>query len=113
RDLSVVCYTGHTVEHLRAHGGRDAAALLSTVDLLIDGPYVARLHGDFRWRASANQRIHDLTGRHTDELAGHDTGSGLQIEVLADGGVQWLGVPSVPGFRQRFERTLGLREVAP
>jgi anaerobic ribonucleoside-triphosphate reductase activating protein len=108
RDLSVLCYTGHTLEHLRRHGGPAARALLSEVDILVDGPYVAARHGDLRWRGSANQRVHDLTGRHTAELAGADTGSGLQIELLADGGVQWLGVPPVPDFRKNFERVLGL-----
>lgn len=108
RDLSVLCYTGYTLEHLRRTGDPGSLALLSTVDVLVDGPYVAARHGDLRWRASDNQRVHDLTGRHTAELATPDTGGGLQIEVLPGGGVQWLGVPPVPGFRKSFERALGL-----
>ncbi|MFJ9780914.1 4Fe-4S single cluster domain-containing protein [Amycolatopsis sp. NPDC101161] len=108
RDLSVLCYTGYTLEHLRRTGDAGTRALLSEVDILIDGPYIAARHGDLRWRASANQRVHDLTGRHTAELATPDTGSGLQIEVLPDGGVHWLGVPPTPGFRKNFERALGL-----
>lgn len=113
RDLSVLCYTGYTLEHLRRTGDAGTRDLLSEVDVLIDGPYVAARHGDLRWRASANQRVHDLTGRHTAELAGPDTGDGLQIEVRPDGGVQWLGVPPTPGFRHAFERALGLTAPAP
>ncbi|WP_372661571.1 4Fe-4S single cluster domain-containing protein [Amycolatopsis kentuckyensis] len=108
RDLSVLCYTGHTLEHLRRHGDPGARALLSEVDILIDGPYVAARHADLRWRASANQRVHDLTGRNAADLAAPDTGSGLQIEILPEGSVHWLGVPPIPGFRQKFERALGL-----
>ncbi len=108
RDLSVLCYTGHTLEHLRRRDDAGTRALLSEVDILIDGPYVSSRHRDLRWRASANQRVHDLTGRHAADLSTPDTSSGLQIEVLADGGVHWLGVPPVPGFRENFEHTLGL-----
>jgi len=108
RDLSVMCYTGYALSHLRRHGGPSAAALVSTVDLLVDGPYAAGRHADLRWRGSANQRIHQLTDRHAGELTGQDTGVGLQIEVTADDSVQWLGVPPVPDFRARFEGLLGM-----
>jgi anaerobic ribonucleoside-triphosphate reductase activating protein len=108
RDLSVMCFTGYTFDHLRRHGGAAAWALLSQVDLLVDGPYVEESHDNLRWRASSNQRIHQLSQRHAGELDGPDTGAGLEIEVLADGAVQWLGVPSVAGFRTSFERALGV-----
>lgn len=107
RDLSVMCYTGYRLERLRRQGGA-AADLLCQLDLLVDGPYVVHRHADLRWRASTNQRLHQLTDRHADDLAGPDTGVGLQFEVGADDSVSWLGVPPVPGFRRRFERSLGL-----
>jgi anaerobic ribonucleoside-triphosphate reductase activating protein len=116
RDLSVMCYTGYSLARLRRRGGA-TAALLSCVDLLVDGPYVAHRHADLRWRASANQRVHQLTGRHAADLTGADTSAGLQFEVGADDSLYWLGVPPAPGFRDRFERELGLtatdREPAP
>jgi anaerobic ribonucleoside-triphosphate reductase activating protein len=116
RDLSVMCYTGYSLAQLRRRGGA-TAALLAGVDLLVDGPYVARRHADLRWRASANQRVHQLTGRHAADLALRDTSAGLQFEVDADGSLYWLGVPPAPGFRDRFEHALGLtatdKETAP
>lgn len=111
RDLSVMCYTGYRLERLRRQGGA-AADLLSRLDLLVDGPYVAAKHADLRWRASTNQRLHQLTDRHAADLAGADTGAGLQFEVSADDSVYWLGVPPVPDFRDRFERVLASKEVA-
>ncbi|WP_280353399.1 4Fe-4S single cluster domain-containing protein [Nocardia abscessus] len=106
RDLSVMCFTGFTLRHLRNRGDSAVEELLGQIDLLVDGPYVAAEHGDLRWRGSANQRIRQLTARHAADLDGPDRSAGLQIEVLGDGTVQWLGVPAVADFRSRFEHAL-------
>ncbi|MEV0235611.1 4Fe-4S single cluster domain-containing protein [Nonomuraea sp. NPDC050786] len=106
--LSVMAYTGWTVEWLRAAGTDDQRRLLGLLDLLVDGPYVAARHADLRWRGSANQRIHLLSDRHRGEL-GDDHGQGLQFEVTTTGSVHWMGVPPVPGFRPAFEQALHLR----
>jgi anaerobic ribonucleoside-triphosphate reductase activating protein len=65
RDITV--YTGYTLETLhRKVGYGDAAAasihyVLSTIDRLIDGPYVAALaSGAGAWTGSGNQRVLDL-----------------------------------------------------
>ncbi|MBL0693458.1 4Fe-4S single cluster domain-containing protein [Comamonas sp. JC664] len=64
--LSIMVYTGYTIEELRAMGRPDVDRLLATVDLLVDGrfeqdaPETAR-----RWIGSRNQVLHFLTGRHT------------------------------------------------
>jgi anaerobic ribonucleoside-triphosphate reductase activating protein len=108
RDLSVLCYSGYRLSWLRERGDAAQHALLAQLDVLIDGPYSARLHADLRWRGSSNQRVHRLSARAMPELGGPDVGAGLQLEVTAAGEVQWLGVPPVPGFRQEFERSLGL-----
>jgi anaerobic ribonucleoside-triphosphate reductase activating protein len=108
RDLSVLCYSGYRLSWLRARGDAPQLALLAQLDVLIDGPYSARLHADLRWRGSSNQRVNRLSSRDLPGLDGPDVGAGLQLEVTADGAVQWLGVPPIPGFRQEFERRLGL-----
>jgi anaerobic ribonucleoside-triphosphate reductase activating protein len=108
RDLSVMCFTGYTLEHLRRRGDTAVTALLSQIDLLVDGAYIQAKHADLRWRGSANQRIHQLTDRYTDELRREDASDGLQFEVLADGSVHWLGVPPVPGFRGALEDAMQL-----
>jgi anaerobic ribonucleoside-triphosphate reductase activating protein len=111
RDLSVLCYSGYPLSWLRSNGDAAQHALLTQVDVLIDGPYSARLHGDLRWRGSSNQRVHRLGDRPMPGLDGPDTSAGLQLEVTPEGEVQWLGVPPVPGFRQDFEHALGLAPV--
>jgi len=108
RDLSVLCYSGYPLSWLRSKGDTAQHELLAQLDVLIDGPYLPRLHGDLRWRGSSNQRVHRLGTRPMPGLDGPDTSAGLQLEVTPDGEVQWLGVPPVPDFRQDFEHALGL-----
>lgn len=108
RDLSVLSYTGYTLEHLRAHGSPAQHRLLADLDLLVDGPYLAHRQAALRWRGSANQRLHFLTDRHAELRGEPDRSAGLQIEVAADETVRWLGVPAVGGFRQWIEDRLGL-----
>jgi anaerobic ribonucleoside-triphosphate reductase activating protein len=64
RGLTVVVFSGHLLEDLRADRPPGSAALLAEVDLLVDGPFVAALpERERRWAGSANQRFHFLSGR--------------------------------------------------
>jgi anaerobic ribonucleoside-triphosphate reductase activating protein len=105
RDLSVMSYTGFTVERLR-RGDVWQRRLLDACDLVVDGPYVAALHADLRWRGSANQRLVVLGERHPEVRGEPDRSAGLQVELDAGGGVVWSGVPTRPGFAGRFEASL-------
>jgi anaerobic ribonucleoside-triphosphate reductase activating protein len=111
-DLDLLVYTGYRLATLARHGSAEQRALLAATDILVDGRYVEALHGDLLWRASGNQRIHFPTGRWSWDDLGEDASAGLQFEVTAAGGVAWLGVPSVPGFRARYERELAAQGVA-
>ena len=65
RGLSVMVFSGYTIEEAR--GMRDPAvdALLAHTDILVDGPYVRELPDTARrWIGSTNQRIHFLTDRY-------------------------------------------------
>lgn len=113
RDMSVLSYTGYTLSHLRRHGTPDQHALLAALDLLVDGPYLRAKHADLRWRASTNQRVHHLTGRHAPLDATDDRSAGLQFDIAGDGTVHFTGVPPVPDFRERLEASLALTRAAP
>lgn len=98
RDLGVVCYTGYRIEEISTPAKR---SLLARVDLLIDGPYQAHLHGDLRWRASSNQRLLALTPRYADALPRgpeEDRGEGLEVMFGANGTFTFTGVPPWPGY---------------
>ncbi|MDD3244070.1 MAG: anaerobic ribonucleoside-triphosphate reductase activating protein [Eubacteriales bacterium] len=58
--LTVVTYTGYTLEQLLAQGDPHRLALLAQTDLLIDGPFVlAQRSLELPFRGSANQRLLD------------------------------------------------------
>lgn len=63
--LSVMIYTGYTIEQLRAMEEPAVHALLAECDLLVDGTYERDQHStQRRWIGSDNQRVHFLTGRY-------------------------------------------------
>jgi anaerobic ribonucleoside-triphosphate reductase activating protein len=69
-------------------------ALLSTTDLLIDGPYIRELPDETRpWVGSANQRFHFLTDRyaHLAEQLGAIPNR-LEIHVSVNGVVRVNGM---------------------
>ena len=63
--LSVMVFSGFTLEELREAGNPDVRALLSRTDLLVDGPYLRdRPEAGRRWIGSSNQRIHAISDRY-------------------------------------------------
>ena len=69
RGLSVMVFSGFTLEEARVMPDPAVADLLAQTDILVDGPYVRELPDtERRWIGSTNQRIHFLTDRyHYDE----------------------------------------------
>ncbi|MEU9166304.1 4Fe-4S single cluster domain-containing protein [Streptomyces sp. NPDC048420] len=103
RDVSVVCFTGHRLEGLRARppapGVQD---LLAQVDVLIDGRYVAALDDGRGLRGSSNQRVHHLTGRPATRDYDFE-GRSRTAEIAVDGpGALLIGVPP-PGLLDVFD----------
>ncbi len=65
RGLSVMVYSGYTIEQLRELPDPAVSELLALTDLLVDGPYVRELPDtERRWIGSTNQRVHFLTDRY-------------------------------------------------
>lgn len=68
RGLSVMVFTGYTLEELRAREDGSVQQLLEQTDLLVDGPYMRELPDTHRrWIGSTNQRIHFLTDRYRED----------------------------------------------
>ncbi len=66
--LTVMVFSGYTLEEARALPDPAVADLLAHTDLLVDGPYVRELpETRRRWIGSANQRIHFLTARYRED----------------------------------------------
>ena len=65
RGLSVMVYSGYTIEEIQQLPDTAAAELLAHTDVLVDGPYVRELPDtERRWVGSTNQRVHLLTDRY-------------------------------------------------
>jgi anaerobic ribonucleoside-triphosphate reductase activating protein len=62
--LSVMVFSGFTLEEARRLPNPAVAELLAETDILVDGPYSRDLpEGRRRWIGSANQRVHFLSDR--------------------------------------------------
>jgi anaerobic ribonucleoside-triphosphate reductase activating protein len=65
RGLSVMVFTGYTIEEARQLPEPAVADLLDQTDILVDGRYERDLPDtNRRWIGSTNQRIHFLTNRY-------------------------------------------------
>jgi len=95
RGLSVVCYTGYTLEQLRTGNRDDWNALLEQIDLLIDGPFIQELRCREPYRGSANQIIHFLSGRIRPEEV-HGQSQTAEFTLGTGGDIQQTGFPELP-----------------
>jgi anaerobic ribonucleoside-triphosphate reductase activating protein len=65
RGLSVMVFSGYTLEEAQELPDSGVAELLALTDILVDGRYERELPDtERRWIGSANQRIHFLTNRY-------------------------------------------------
>lgn len=95
--LSVVVFSGYTLEELRASDEPGVKDLLAATDLLIDGRYEAASPECHRkWAGSSNQRFHFLTDRYAPGIERASPGEPLRtIEIVigADGTAEANGWP--------------------
>ena len=89
--LSVMLFSGRTIEEIRAMP--NGPAILALTDVLIDGRYDPSRHLGMGLRGSDNQRVHLLTDRYTLE----EVEAVPQAEVIigADGTLTLSGVHPV------------------
>lgn len=107
-ELSLICYSGYTLEELRA-GTPAQVAALGLLDVLIDGPYREDEDSGAPLRGSDNQRIRLLSPRHT--LEGLLGDSSRRVEVIMEmDGFTLMGIPP-RGFRAHLEASLRSRGV--
>jgi anaerobic ribonucleoside-triphosphate reductase activating protein len=104
REINIICFTGYqraVLENTPPVPG--VYDLLDVVDVLIDGPYIARLNDNRGLRGSSNQRVHFLT----DRLVGFDLETyPRNAEVkLQDGQAMLVGVPPT-GLGDAFRSAL-------
>jgi anaerobic ribonucleoside-triphosphate reductase activating protein len=98
--LSVMTFTGYTLEELRARSDPATETLLRATDVLVDGRYdTARPERRRRWVGSENQRFHYLTSRYSPEIELPAAGEPLrevEVRIDAEGRVHGNGWPVWP-----------------
>lgn len=96
KDLDLICFTGYRYERLlRNPPNAGVTALLSEVDVLIDGPFIQSRNDSVGLRGSSNQRIIHLTSR----LKEYDLETSTRnVEItVTDGELAFIGIPT-PGI---------------
>lgn len=104
-NLSVVTFTGFTLNLIRDSRNPDWDALLGVTDLLIDGPFVAALADYSRpWVGSRNQCFHFLSPRyrHLEKTLGR-VQNRLEIRVSPTGVVKANGMLPASVLARLFE----------
>jgi len=93
--LSVMAYSGFTLEQLQSSILPSTTELLGEIDLLLDGPYRAEEPTSKPWRGSANQRLVAVSPKFQDvvELWNRPTGQEFEVRFLGDGQIEFLGIP--------------------
>lgn len=82
-NLTIVSYSGYTIDELKNSNDKFRKLLLSYLDILIDGRYEYLKAAPLLWRGSTNQKVHFLTQVYENyrELANQ---LNLQIEFSFD-----------------------------
>jgi anaerobic ribonucleoside-triphosphate reductase activating protein len=97
--LSVMLFTGFTLEGLRAGGEPAVTEVLTLVDVLVDGRFEASLPERERlWVGSTNQRFHYLTPRYGPaiERPGEDQAlRTVEVRIGSDGRLSANGWPAL------------------
>jgi len=94
--LSVMVFSGYTLEELAELAPDGGNELLALTDVLVDGPYVAAEAEHKRnWAGSTNQRFHYLTGRYDQSIELDPAGArSVEVQLGIDGVMRVNGWPT-------------------
>ena len=87
--LSVMSYTGYTLEELRRSRAGSKLKLLKELDLLIDGPFLYEAGACNGWRGSANQQCHVFDANLRPE--NNDSENAMEIIINEQGDIALTG----------------------
>lgn len=98
--LSVIVFSGYTLEQLQETGDEIILACLSQIDLLIDGAYMEELREFKRsWVGSSNQRYLFLTDRYSEEDIQKERNR-MEVRISKDGRITVNGMAD---FKKIFQ----------
>lgn len=109
--LSVVCFTGYTLETLKQKNSPDINKFLANIDLLVDGGFEQDKFDLSRpWVGSSNQRYIFLTDRYSQkDLVGYK--NKIELHIAEDGKVEINGMGDFKELNKDFCLQLGKNNV--
>jgi anaerobic ribonucleoside-triphosphate reductase activating protein len=107
--LSVVTFTGYTLEYLRDIKRQDYDELLAVTDLLIDGPFQRdKLSLSRPWIGSSNQRYHFLTSRYKHLASNLESiPNRIEVRLKPDGRMFVNGLGDIDDMRSLIKNSHG------
>ncbi len=82
KGLSIVCYTGFTIQEILNGDVPYGKDLLNYVDILIDGKFIEEKKSPLIWRGSQNQKVYFLTDRYKHLEKFVNTDGEKEMEIL-------------------------------
>lgn len=91
-DLSILIYTGYTLEYILESNNSDWNSLISITDILIDGPYLKENPSNKPLIGSLNQKIHYLSPRYKNlnKILVNESNK-IEIHIASDSRIQLNG----------------------
>lgn len=109
--LSVVCFTGYTLEELHAKNDENVELFLSNMDLLIDGGFEQDKFDLSRpWVGSSNQRYIFLTDFYSPKIISQYKNK-IEARISEDGKLEINGMGDFEQIRRNFCLQLGKNNV--
>lgn len=105
--LSILCFTGYTIEELKSQNNNDVNNFLSQIDLLIDGGFEKENYDLSRpWVGSSNQRYHFLTNFYNPEIIKKYKNK-IEVHINQNGKVEINGMGDFSSINKNFCLQLG------
>lgn len=109
--LSVVCFTGYTIEELRNKNSSAITALLENIDLLIDGGFEKENFDLSRpWVGSSNQRYIFLSDVYSSDTIKKYTNK-VEVRISQGGKLEINGMGDFEKIKKDFYLQLGKNNV--
>lgn len=109
--LSVVCFTGYTLEELKSKNNEEINNFLGNIDLLIDGGFEKENYDLSRpWVGSSNQSFIFLTDRYNEEQI-YQYKNKIEVRISQDGKTEINGMGDFATLKQNFCLQLGKNRV--
>lgn len=109
--LTILAYTGYTLETLAKRKASDQA-LLEQLDWLIDGEYRDDQRGPYLWRGSANQRLIPIGGASAELARASFTDGELDsVQITLDDSRVVIGGFPDPKMESNFRESLARRGI--